>query len=113
MDILQFSHELKEKILVFSQSIKTLDVVEKLVAPKYHYCRIDGSTPTIEREKLIKQFNSPNSKEQVFLLSTRAGGLGINLTAANRVVILDVCWNPSHDIESLYRVSLYFMQLFV
>lgn len=63
----------------------------------FHHLRLDGSTPSTARAAMIAAFNHPNSRFNVFLLSTNAGGEGINLTAASRVVLLDVSWNPSRD----------------
>lgn len=63
------------------------------------YCRLDGSTPVSERKKLIDRFSSDTSIP-VFLLSTRAGGLGINLTAADTVILHDVDFNPENDRQA-------------
>lgn len=69
------------------------------------YFRLDGSTPIENRNIDCKHFNSEdNPRARLFLISTRAGGLGINLVAANRVIIFDVSWNPSHDVQSIFRV---------
>ena len=62
--------------------------------PGYQYLRLDGATKSEDREGLLKAFNSPDSPYYVFLLSTRAGGLGLNLQAADTVIIFDSDWNP-------------------
>lgn len=111
--------------LVFSQSLYSLDVIEhflsiideqpqaKQTSTSYtgswtigrDYYRLDGSTPVEARNTACKSFNrKDNPRSRLFLISTRAGGLGINLVAANRVIIFDVSWNPSHDIQSIFRV---------
>lgn len=80
-----------------------LDILEKFLIRKgYCFSRLDGSTPTASRQSLVNDFNSSPSK-QVFLVSTRAGGLGLNLVSANRVVIFDPNWNPSHDLQAQDR----------
>ncbi len=76
-----------------------LDILEDyLTYKKWNFCRIDGSTDLTERETQIENFSDPNSKFFVFLLSTRAGGLGINLTVADTVIIFDSDWNPQVDL---------------
>lgn len=68
------------------------------------YHRLDGSTAAQTRKQMAEAFNDVfDSRMRLFLISTKAGGLGINLVAANRVVIFDVSWNPSHDIQSIFR----------
>lgn len=92
-----------DKVLLFSYSVRMLDILEKLLIRKgYCFSRLDGSTPTGMRQFLVDDFNSSPSK-QVFLISTRAGGLGLNLVSANRVVIFDPNWNPSHDLQAQDR----------
>lgn len=80
-----------------------LDILEKFMVRKgYSFSRLDGSTPTNLRQTLVDDFNSSPSK-QVFLISTRAGGLGLNLVSANRVVIFDPNWNPAQDLQAQDR----------
>uniref|UniRef100_A0A8C7SXH5 Helicase ARIP4 n=1 Tax=Oncorhynchus mykiss TaxID=8022 RepID=A0A8C7SXH5_ONCMY len=115
-----------DKILVFSQSLSTLSVIEEFLAKRpilagsaregynqnwvrnHNYYRLDGSTSASERERLINQFNDPsNTTALIFLLSTRAGCLGVNLIGANRVVVFDASWNPCHDAQAVCRVYRY------
>ncbi|GAV80592.1 SNF2_N domain-containing protein/Helicase_C domain-containing protein [Cephalotus follicularis] len=92
-----------DKILLFSYSVRMLDILQKFLIRKgYCFSRLDGSTPTNLRQSLVDDFNSSPSK-MVFLISTRAGGLGLNLVSANRVVIFDPNWNPSHDLQAQDR----------
>ncbi|KAL5730413.1 Swi5 complex subunit Swi2 [Ranunculus cassubicifolius] len=96
-----------DKILLFSYSVRMLDILEKFLIRKgYCFSRLDGSTPTSIRQSLVDDFNSSPSK-QVFLISTRAGGLGLNLVSANRVVIFDPNWNPAQDLQAQDRSFRY------
>ena len=91
------------KTLIFSQMTRMLDLIESYLEQKGRkVCRIDGSVPWQERKKQMDLFNTdPNYG--VFLLSTRAGGLGINLTAADTVIIYDSDWNPHQDMQAMDR----------
>ncbi|KAK9824960.1 hypothetical protein WJX74_010323 [Apatococcus lobatus] len=106
--LLQIWNQKQDKVLLFSYSVKMLSIVENVVVKKgYSFLRLDGSTPTANRQSLVDQFNhSPSTF--LFLISTRAGGLGLNLTAANKVVIMDPSWNPAHDLQAqdrAYRIG--------
>eukprot|EP01022_Parablepharisma_sp_SALTPOND_P033035 TRINITY_DN88077_c0_g1_i1.p1 TRINITY_DN88077_c0_g1~~TRINITY_DN88077_c0_g1_i1.p1 ORF type:complete len:953 (+),score=162.07 TRINITY_DN88077_c0_g1_i1:578-3436(+) len=93
------------KAILFSQMTKMLDILEDyLVYRGIRYCRIDGETSYEERESQMDLFNDPNSHEvPVFLLSTRAGGLGISLTGADTVIIFDSDFNPQVDLQAMDR----------
>jgi SNF2 family DNA or RNA helicase len=65
------------------------------------YCRLDGSTPHEDRHRQIDEYNAPNSEKFVFMLSTRAGGLGINLATADVVILFDSDWNPQMDLQAM------------
>ncbi|XP_017787977.1 PREDICTED: transcriptional regulator ATRX homolog [Habropoda laboriosa] len=126
--ILKECEQLGDKVLVFSQSLYSLTLIEQFLAKideetqnstnsenvdghigswslGLDYFRLDGQTSAENRNLWCKIFNRPsNIRARLFLISTRAGGLGINLTAANRVIIFDASWNPSHDVQSIFRV---------
>ena len=94
----------KHKVLLFAQMTKMLDIIEDyLVFRGYKFCRIDGDTTGMDRDRQMASFNNPNSEEFIFLLSTRAGGLGINLQAANHVILYDSDWNPQMDLQAQDR----------
>ncbi len=92
------------RVLLFSQMTKMLDIIEDyMVSQGYQYCRIDGNTSHDLREDSINTFNAENSSKFCFLLSTRAGGLGINLQTADTVIIYDSDWNPQADLQAQDR----------
>ncbi|KAJ8431163.1 hypothetical protein Cgig2_030102 [Carnegiea gigantea] len=99
--------KLKERgsrVLIFSQMTRLLDILEDyLMYRGYQYCRIDGNTGGEDRDASIEAFNEPGSEKFVFLLSTRAGGLGINLATADIVILYDSDWNPQVDLQAQDR----------
>ncbi|KAJ1919013.1 hypothetical protein H4219_002272, partial [Mycoemilia scoparia] len=99
--------QLKEKghrVLLFSQMKRSLDILEDvLFGEGYGYVRMDGDTSSIVRQNMVDKFNEPESKLFAFLSTTRAGGLGLNLTSADVVIIYDPDWNPHMDIQALSR----------
>ncbi|XP_056625412.1 transcriptional regulator ATRX-like [Triplophysa dalaica] len=125
-EILRMAEAVEEKVLVFSQSLISLDLIEDFLelagrakeegkpSPykgegkwfrNIDYYRLDGSTNAVTRKKWAEEFNdTSNVRGRLFLISTRAGSLGINLVAANRVIIFDASWNPSYDVQSIFRV---------
>ncbi|XP_056141347.1 transcriptional regulator ATRX-like isoform X2 [Lampris incognitus] len=125
-EILRMAEELENKVLVFSQSLISLDLIEDFLEYAHQkrissnlspykgtgswikntdYYRLDGATNAILRKKWAAEFNdATNVRGRLFLISTRAGALGINLVAANRVIIFDASWNPCYDMQSIFRV---------
>uniref|UniRef100_A0A1B6DUE7 Chromodomain-helicase-DNA-binding protein Mi-2 homolog n=1 Tax=Clastoptera arizonana TaxID=38151 RepID=A0A1B6DUE7_9HEMI len=92
------------RVLIFSQMTKMLDILEDyLEGEGYKYERIDGTITGNLRQEAIDRFNAPGAQQFVFLLSTRAGGLGINLATADTVIIYDSDWNPHNDIQAFSR----------
>ncbi|GFG39285.1 hypothetical protein Cfor_02210, partial [Coptotermes formosanus] len=126
--ILRECEKIGDKVLVFSQSLYSLDLIEYFLACVdtatqasetkesldnntgswslgLDYFRLDGSTSAENRSIWCRAFNrEDNHRARLFIISTRAGGLGINLCAANRVIVFDASWNPSHDVQSIFRV---------
>lgn len=79
--------------------------MEKMCRERRWGClRLDGSMAIGKRQKLVDRFNNPDGKEFIFLLSSKAGGCGINLIGANRLVLFDPDWNPASDQQALARV---------
>ncbi|VDP05105.1 unnamed protein product [Soboliphyme baturini] len=92
------------RVLIFSQMSRILDILEDYCLWKgYGYCRLDGSTPHEERQSSIDAYNSPDSDKFIFMLTTRAGGLGINLATADIVILYDSDWNPQVDLQAMDR----------
>ncbi|KAG7359848.1 SNF2-related protein [Nitzschia inconspicua] len=92
------------RVLLFTQMTRILDIMEDyMVMRRFKYCRIDGNTSYELREDYIDAFNAPGSDKFIFLLSTRAGGLGINLQTADVVILYDSDWNPQADLQAQDR----------
>ncbi|KIN06617.1 hypothetical protein OIDMADRAFT_191006 [Oidiodendron maius Zn] len=92
------------RVLIFSQMSRLLDILEDYcVFREFKYCRIDGGTAHEDRIAAIDEYNKPDSEKFIFLLTTRAGGLGINLTSADIVVLYDSDWNPQADLQAMDR----------
>ena len=102
--LLELWKEQGNKTLLFAQHRIMLDILEKFIGSLggFNYRRMDGTTPIHARQGLVDQFNN-DPAAHVFLLTTKVGGLGINLTGANRVIIYDPDWNPSTDVQARER----------
>ncbi|XP_067378352.1 DNA excision repair protein ERCC-6-like 2 isoform X2 [Channa argus] len=93
----------RDKVLLFSFSTKLLDVLESYcMAEGLDYSRLDGTTKSKERIQIVKEFNS-SSHTNLCLVSTMAGGLGLNFVGANVVVLFDPTWNPANDLQAIDR----------
>ncbi|XP_023332066.1 chromatin-remodeling complex ATPase chain Iswi [Eurytemora carolleeae] len=92
------------RVLIFTQMARMLDILEDYCWYRGHqYCRIDGNTAHEDRDRQIQEYNAENSSKFIFMLSTRAGGLGINLYTADVVIIYDSDWNPQMDLQAMDR----------
>lgn len=103
MRIIELTEKLEEKVLVFSHSLLVLNLIQSYIElANIPFQRLDGTTKMAARQGMTKSFNDTNATT-VFLVSTRAGGLGINLQGANRVIILDTDFNPTHEQQAVGR----------
>uniref|UniRef100_A0A8C7MPC3 SNF2 related chromatin remodeling ATPase 5 n=1 Tax=Oncorhynchus kisutch TaxID=8019 RepID=A0A8C7MPC3_ONCKI len=92
------------RVLIFSQMTRMLDILEDYCMWRnFGYCRLDGQTPHEERQISINAYNEEDSPKFIFMLSTRAGGLGINLATADVVILYDSDWNPQVDLQAMDR----------
>ena len=92
------------RVLIFSQMVKMLDLLGDYMEYRgYSYQRLDGTIPAASRRLAIEHYNAPGSNDFAFILSTRAGGLGINLMTADTVVLFDSDWNPQADLQAMAR----------
>ncbi|OAQ98718.1 hypothetical protein LLEC1_03304 [Akanthomyces lecanii] len=106
--LLKFWHSNGDKVLVFSHSVRLLRILQHLFTnTSYTVSYLDGSLSYEQRQEVVDTFNS-DPTQFVFLISTRAGGVGLNITSANKVVIVDPHWNPSYDLQAqdrAYRIG--------
>ena len=102
--LLQKCSAANEQIILFSNFTMMLSIIEDYLTMRgIPYCRLDGSTELADREAQIEDFSSPGSDKRIFIISTRAGGLGINLVTANHVVLYDSDYNPQIDLQAMDR----------
>lgn len=95
----------RDKLVIVSNYTQTLEIIANLCATKkVSYFQLDGSTPIKKRQELVDRFNVPTAQEIVFLLSSKAGGVGLNLIGANRLILFDSDWNPANDAQAMGRV---------
>lgn len=95
-----------EKCIIVSNYTSTLNIVEAFCTKqRYTFFRLDGQTPQVKRQEYVDKFNKSSQNERfLFLLSTKAGGVGLNLIGASRLILVDGDWNPSHDLQAMARI---------
>ncbi|BFZ03608.1 hypothetical protein BsWGS_06647 [Bradybaena similaris] len=100
-----WSQSSSEKVVLVSSHTKTLDFLEVFCQhQRYSFLRLDGQTPTVQRQDIVTRFNNKTSPFRIFLLSSKAGGVGLNLIGASRLILYDIDWNPANDLQAMARV---------
>jgi len=106
MEIIKDSINSHEKIIIFSQFTSSLDKLEQFFKESnYSYLRLDGSTTKANRNKYVEQFQDINSKYNIFLISLKAGGVGLNLTSARSAILFEPWWNPAVEEQAFARID--------
>ncbi|XP_037044060.1 DNA repair and recombination protein RAD54B-like [Bradysia coprophila] len=104
-DLLHEMRKRQEKLVLISYHTKTLDILQGwLDHLDFTHCRLDGTTPSNARSAIVEDFNNPAKDLFVFLLSAKAGGVGLNLIGASRLVLFDNDWNPASDLQAMSRI---------
>lgn len=94
-----------DRVVLISNYTQTIDLFQRLCSMRnYKFVRLDGTMSTNKRAKIVEQFNDPTTDEFIFLLSSKAGGCGLNLIGANRLIMFDPDWNPANDGQAMARV---------
>lgn len=94
-----------DRVVLISNYTQTIDLFQRLCDMRgYKWVRLDGTMTTKKRDKIVQTFNDPTTNEFVFLLSSKAGGCGLNLIGANRLIMFDPDWNPANDGQAMARV---------
>ncbi|XP_039733068.1 DNA repair and recombination protein RAD54B isoform X2 [Pteropus medius] len=105
--LLAVIHELRptEKVVLVSNYTQTLNILQEICKRHgYAYTRLDGQTPISQRQQIVDGFNSKYSSDFIFLLSSKAGGVGLNLIGGSHLILYDIDWNPATDIQAMSRV---------
>ena len=89
------------RTLIFSQSTKVLDIIDRVLKQQFKLSRIDGQTKGKDRQRLVDEFNQPGSDVDIMLISTKAGGQGLTLTGADSCVVYDPSWSPAEDAQAV------------
>lgn len=102
----EISHTTSEKVVLVSHYTSTLEILQSMLSSlSYPYLRLDGATPSAKRQELVDRFNRSSASECfAFLLSAKAGGFGLNLIGASRLVLFDIDWNPATDLQAMARI---------
>ena len=103
--LLRSLYEKKHRVVLFSQFTSILDILDDYCTMRdWKHCRFDGSTPRARRNFTVNEFNAPGSDYFVLLMSTRSGGMGLNLQTADTCILFDSDWNPQPDLQAMARV---------